>query len=88
MEDVVGGIVLGGNGTGFEPKNGATILYGLSQDEWKTFVSDNAISHEMVATQASIDEVSEKLRSMKNAQKNYRQSASLLLMHLFTETIR
>ncbi len=30
MEDVVGGIVLGGNGTGFEPKNGATILYGLS----------------------------------------------------------
>ena len=49
-------------------------MYGLSQDEWKTFVSDNAISHEMVATQASIDEVSEKLRSMKNAQKNYRQS--------------
>ncbi len=52
----------------------ATITYGLSQDEWKTFVSENAISHEMVATQSAIDEMNERIRAMEEAQKNYRQA--------------
>ncbi len=51
----------------------ATISYGLSQQEWSTFVSENAIAHETVATQSSIDEMNARIKAMEEAQKNSRQ---------------